>query len=152
MNNTNPFYLLRPQPQVPGMGNIIRGNTASFGRGRVVSWSDPFSGAPRYMVNELMRGYYQNPTKMEVTTEQKGREKALKRSHDGSAVSKVPKVNYIFFDLETSRGDRKSEILQIGAVDLLDDEKQFNVNINPKGRINFGASKVNGFTIHKGIL
>ena len=58
--------------------------------------------------------------------------------------------NYIFFDLETSSAGRRSEILQIGAIDLLNDDKQFNINITPNGSINPFASKVNGFTVTPG--
>jgi DNA polymerase III epsilon subunit-like protein len=59
--------------------------------------------------------------------------------------------HFIFFDLETSNSGRRSEILQIGAVDLDDSSKKFSAFVKPKGSIHPGASRVNFLTLGKGI-
>jgi DNA polymerase III epsilon subunit-like protein len=58
--------------------------------------------------------------------------------------------HFIFFDLETSNSGRRSEILQIGAVDLDDSAKKFSAFVKPKGSINPFASRVNFLTLGMG--
>ncbi len=60
--------------------------------------------------------------------------------------------NYIIFDLETSNSGRKSEILQIGAIDLKDKSKKFGAYVTPNGNIHPMASRVNGLTRGPGSL